>query len=76
MTPLILKPYYKEDGGGITSSKNKRRFMQKKQIEEETIHTDKSVKTEEPLLIIPNENEVNIESIQLGSGLVYVAKRK
>lgn len=76
MTPLILKPYYKEDGGGITSCKNKRRFMQKKQIEEETIHTDKSVKKEEPLLIIPNEKEVNIESIQLGSGLVYVAKRK
>lgn len=50
--------------------------MQKKQNEEETIHTDKSVKTEEPLLIIPNENEVNIESTQLGSGLAYVAKRK
>lgn len=50
--------------------------MKKKQIEEETIHTDKSVKTEEPLLIIPNENEVNNDSTQLGSGLVYVAKRK
>lgn len=50
--------------------------MKKKQIEEETIHTDKSVKKEEPLLIIPNENEVNNDSTQLGSGLVYVAKRK
>lgn len=37
--------------------------MQKKQIEEEIIYIDKSVKKEELLLIIFNEKEVNIEFI-------------
>lgn len=37
--------------------------MKKKQIEEEIIYIDKSVKKEELLLIIFNENEVNNDFI-------------
>lgn len=59
---LIFKFYYKEDGGGIIFCK-KKRFMKKKQIEEEIIYIDKSVKIEELLLIIFNENEVNNDFI-------------
>lgn len=76
--PLILNPYFKRDGGRISTRKKTTydRMKEKQTEEEKKPSRDQGVNTEETMMTNINENEQKEETLQSGSGLLYVGNRK